>query len=135
MAAHGRKNARETAILALACGDTIAGAARKAQISQRTLRRWRAEDPAFQDQVEAARAQMLEDAVGRLAAGLVASAVTLHHLVLKGDSHAVRLAAAKALFEQYMKAREMHNFEQRLQALEAERKPKQGPSALKLKKP
>jgi hypothetical protein len=97
------------------------------------VRRWR-EDPDFQERLACAQAELLETAVGRLAEGLVASAITLHHLVLKGESHAVRLAAAKALFEQYMKAREVSSFEARLQVLEAEHKPHKAPRALKLKK-
>src|SRR5262249_55335360 len=116
-----RKTGREAAILALACGETIAEAARKAGVVERTLYRWRKEE-AFRQEIAAARAELFSRALGRMAEGAVGSVLTLRQLCLKGKSETVRLAAARTLLEQGAKLRESVEFEQRLEALEHGRK-------------
>jgi hypothetical protein len=56
---------REAAISALLCTGTIAAAAEKARVSERTLRLW-LKEPSFCASYRAARAQLLEHSLGVL---------------------------------------------------------------------
>jgi hypothetical protein len=117
MSGHVRKNGREAAVLAIACGETVAAAARKANVAERTLYRWRSDD-GFRRDVNQARAEMFSRALGCMAEGIVSGALTLRQLCLKGKSESVRLGAARALIELGSKLRENVELEQRLSALE-----------------
>src|SRR5262249_23295510 len=63
-------------LLALACGATVAQAASKANLSERTIYR-RLQDPAFQQSIEALRADMVRRAAARLIAAALHAAKTL----------------------------------------------------------
>jgi transposase-like protein len=117
MSENVRKMGREAAILALACGETVSDAARKAGVVERTIYRWLKEE-GFRQEIATARAEMFNRALGRLAEGAVASVLMLRQLCLKAKSEAVRLAAARTILEQGTKVRESVEFEHRLQALE-----------------
>jgi hypothetical protein len=117
MSENVRKTGREAAILALACGETIADAARKAGVVERTLYRW-LKGEGFRQEIATARAEMFNRALGRLAEGAVGSVLMLRQLCLKAKSETVRLAAARALLEQGTRLRESVEFEHRLRALE-----------------
>src|SRR5262245_57828804 len=117
MPATGRKNADDVLLLALACGATLENAARKADVSVRTVQR-RLADPDFRQRLRQTKA----DLVGRTAATLTARAVeavkTLLSLQTPAQPPAVRLGAARAILELGLKLREAVEFEERLAAVE-----------------
>jgi transposase-like protein len=117
MSENVRRNGRPIAILALAGGDTVAAAARKARVTDRTVYRWLQEE-GFREELAAARAEMFSRALGCMADGAVSGALVLRQLCLKATSENVRLGAARALLELGPKLRESVELEQRLQALE-----------------
>ena len=57
MSENVRKKGRDIAVLALASGESVAAAARKAGVNERTLLRWRTQED-FRAEVNAARAEM-----------------------------------------------------------------------------
>jgi transposase-like protein len=117
MSGNVRKKGREAAILALASGETVSGAAQKAGVNERTIHRWRSED-AFRREVNQARAEMFSRALGCAAEGVVSGALVLRQLCLKAKSETVKLGAARSLIELGTKLRESVELEERLQALE-----------------
>lgn len=117
MSANVSKTSRDAAMLALACGETVAEAARKAGVAERTVYRWQQEE-GFRQEIAAARAEMFNRALGRLAEGAVGSVLMLRQLCLKAKSEAIRLAAARTLLEQGTRLRESVEFAHRLQELE-----------------
>jgi hypothetical protein len=108
---------RQAAVLALACGETIADAARKAAVAVRTVHRWRREE-GFRQEVAVARAEMFHRALGRLAEGAVTSVLMLRQLCLKGKSETVRLAAARAILEQGAKFQQLMEIQDQIEELE-----------------
>ncbi|MGA5339026.1 hypothetical protein ACPCK3_07405 [Streptomyces griseoincarnatus] len=108
---------RPAAILALARGDTSEEAAREAGVSGRTVRRW-AEDPDFQAEVRAVRTEMLQHAVGQLAAGAI-EAVTALRDALKDADGRNRVQAARTLLDAVLALRESLDLEERIAAIEA----------------
>ena len=117
MAGNGRKNGRQAVILALAGGETVAAAARKTDVGERTIHRWR-QDAAFCREVEQARAEMFSRALGCIAEGCASGALVLRKLALKAKSESVQLAASRALLELGPRLRESVELEERLRALE-----------------
>jgi hypothetical protein len=116
MAASGRRNADDSLLVALAAGRTVEEAARQAGLSERTAFR-RLAVPGFRQRVAAARAEMVEKALGRMADSMSAAADTLRQLLTaNGDN--VKLGAARALLELTVKLRESVELEARLQSLE-----------------
>jgi hypothetical protein len=113
-----RKNGRPAAILALASGEGVAAAARKAGVTERTVRRWREED-GFRREVARAHAEMFARALGCLAEGAASGALVLRQLALKAKSESVKLGAARALLELGPKLRESVEREERIAALES----------------
>lgn len=108
----------EAALLAaLAAGQTIRDAAKAAGISERTASR-HMEDPAFRQQVQEARAEIIARAASQLADAATDAATTLRGL-LAAESDAIKLGAARAILELGTKLRESVELEQRLAALEA----------------
>lgn len=117
MADIGSTKGEAALIVALAGGATIRDAARRASIGERTVYR-RLDEPDFRQQVQAARADMVAQAVGKLADAATKAVDTLSAL-LDGDSESVRLGAARAILEIGTKLRDATEFEARLAALEA----------------
>ncbi len=117
MAHNGRRNADEALAMAVAAGQTLRDAAAAVGIGERTAtRRWA--DPVFRRQVAELRAEMVSQALGKMADGMTAAADTLRGL-LTADSEAVKLGAARTILELGNKLRESVELEQRLQAIEA----------------
>jgi hypothetical protein len=119
MAARGRKNADDALLLALACGATLEAAARKAEVSERTVRR-RLADPAFQKRLTQIRDDMVQRAMGMLTAAAMEAVKTLVALQDREQPAASRLGAARAILEYGAKLREEADLTKRVEALEAE---------------
>jgi hypothetical protein len=83
----GRKNADAALIAALAAGSTVRDAARGAGVGETTVYR-RLQDEAFRKRVDKVRAEMIAQAVGRLADAATDAANTLRTLL--GDDTPLR---------------------------------------------
>src|SRR5258707_15588427 len=86
----------ELLLISLACGSTIEAAAAKAGLSKRTVNR-RLEDPAFRQQLQEFRANMLERASAMLGAAAMEAVKTLLSLMERSIPHSTRLGAARAV--------------------------------------
>ena len=116
MKGRGRKSADQAIIVALAAGRTVERAAQTAGVGETTVYR-RLRNPEFCQQVNKARAAFTERATAQLSAASTAAVRTLRQL-LKSESDAVRLAAARSILELGTKMREANELEQRIIALE-----------------
>lgn len=116
MAANGRRAANATLISSLASGQTIASAARLAGVGETTVYR-RLRLASFKSAIATARTEMTERATALLTTLSTSAAVALGEL-LKADSEAVRLSAARAILELGARLRESGEIEARLSALE-----------------
>ena len=121
MAGGVRSNADFAIVAALAGGDTVAGAAKHAKVAERTVYR-RLEDPAFRQQVTAARSEMVARALGGLSAASVTAVRTLLLLMQPTEASSVRLGAAKAVLEIGTRLRESVDLEERIAELEAQQR-------------
>ena len=111
--------ARAIAIEALADGATLADAAAAADVSLRTLRRWRA-DPMFAVELRQATAARFADASRVLAGGAERAARCLLVLVDDDDAPAhVRVSAATAVLRFTRESIELDDLCDRLARLEA----------------
>jgi transposase-like protein len=107
---------QEAVALALASGRTVAEVVTTCGSSERTIRRWLAQDD-FRRQVAELRAEMLRRALGKLADAAVEAVDTLRGL-LSAEGESARLGAARVILEQGVKLRESTDLEARLAALE-----------------
>jgi hypothetical protein len=128
MGGHGSQITRkqETAIAALLTQSTAEGAAKKAKVAYRTLKRWLS-DATFTAAYRLERRRLVEHSVARMQQATV-YAVTELLVLLKDGSEATRLAAAKTLLEHSRDAVEVAEVMQRLEALEARLLSPQTPS-------
>jgi hypothetical protein len=110
-------NGRPAAITALAQGQTTAQAAEAAGVHIRTVQRW-VNDPDFAIEVRDARKDLLQHAVGRLAAGAAQAVDTLLAALTDKDTRN-RVQAARVLLDTLLPLRESLDLEERLAALEA----------------
>jgi hypothetical protein len=120
MARTARKATDRVLLQALACGATVENAARKAGVCERTVYR-RLADPAFCQQLNQLRADMVQRTAGMLTGAGMGSVKTL--VEIQNDvavSPAVRRRSARDLLELGLKFRENTDLEQRLAAIEAQ---------------
>ena len=98
---HGAKSAavRERAILALLSERTIGQAAAKAEVNERTLRRWASEDEAFKAEYAAARQTTFQAGINRAQVLTVKAIDTLDELLDEKKYPHVRLGAARTVAE------------------------------------
>lgn len=98
---HGTKPeaVRERAILALMSERSIAAAAERAGVNERTLRRWMAEDEAFQRELMDARRAVFDAGMARVQALTAEAVETLAVLMRENVSDNVRLGAARTVAE------------------------------------
>jgi hypothetical protein len=118
---HGRKSfaIREQAILALLTERSLERAAERCGVSERTLRRWQAEDTEFKAALESARTSMFRAGLNRVQT-LVGRAVdTLEDLLDAMETPAVRLGAARTVVELGIHQHEMDAILRRLGEIEA----------------
>ena len=128
MTGHGSKYSRkmDEAIAALISERTIDAAARKLEITSKTLRRWLA-IPEFQEQYREARRQYLSQVLAWIQHGVAAAGtVVLRFVADTSVPHSVRLAAAKCVIDCAQKGLDLAHIEARLSELEraAEKKKK-----------
>ncbi len=116
MAGGDRRQADTALVAALAAGQPVDAAARAARVSERTAYR-RLTDPAFKRAVQTARAELLAQAVGRLADAATAAVVTLRAL-LDAETDSVRLGAARVILDAGMKGAELVDLAERVATLE-----------------
>jgi hypothetical protein len=105
-------------ILALAAGATVAEAAERAGVGERTVYR-RLEDAEFRRAISETRGRAFDAAVGKLV-GLAAQAVSTLERVLQHGSRTEALRAAKIILELGPRLRTFTELEDRVAALEAE---------------
>jgi hypothetical protein len=128
MTGHGDKLSRkmEAAVAALLSEATLEGAAAKAEVGARTLRRW-LKLPAFQSAYAGARQELLARSVALLLAA-TGHAVDTLRAALDAGRTADQVRAAVAILTQAHRGVEVLDLEARLSALEQQhrlrRKPK-----------
>jgi hypothetical protein len=111
---------QQRAIVALLSTKNVAEAAQQANVGERTLFRWMAEDVLFKAALAVAEGEMINAATRRLLQHQdVALTVILSIMADKKLSAGVRLRAALAIVDTMLKLRELNNIEARLSALEA----------------
>jgi len=109
---------REQAILALLSEPTIARAAARCGLGEKTLRRWLAED-AFKAEYDAARRTIFQAAISRIPALTVRAVETLADLLGATNPPAVRLGAARTVAEIGMHQHDAETILKKLDDLEA----------------
>ena len=125
---HGAKSAavRERAIVALLSEKTIADAAKKAKVDEKTLRRWLSKDEAFQDEYAAARQAVFQSGINRVQA-LTAKAVdTLEDLLDEKINANVRLGAARTVAEIGIHQHDAETILRKLDEMELDQRRQQG---------
>ena len=125
-AGHGSKRSRheDAAIAALLACSTIDAAAEQAGIAGSTLRGWLG-DPEFKARYRAARRQVVEAAIGRLQT-VTTKAVDALDRNLSCGIPAVEVGAAKSILDQAIKAVELVDLAERVEALEQAAAAKKG---------
>jgi hypothetical protein len=117
MADNGRPKGESVLVAALAGGATVRDAAKTANVGERTVYR-RLEDPAFQQEVTDARAELIGRTVGALVEASTEAVQTLRTLLGIGYPPAVRLRAARSVLELGTQLRESEELGKRIAALE-----------------
>ena len=116
--AHGKLTRKqETAIAALLSESTIGGAARVAKVAESTLWRWLQHD-AFRSRYRAARAQVVESAIGTLQRAATKAVAALERNLECGHP-SVEVSAARTILDSAVRAFELLDVTERLEALEA----------------
>jgi len=106
------------AVEVLASGGTSTEAAKAAQVTVRTIRRWRNDEPRFTDSVDDARSLMLAEAAGLLASQTTAAARRLGEII-QSDEERHALPAARVVLDMAARYRSDRAIEDRIEALEA----------------
>jgi hypothetical protein len=115
VAGGSKRSADDALVVALAGGAGAAQAAAQAEVSARTVRR-RLQDPAFRARVDEARAELVRQAVGKLAEAGALAGETLAELV-KDAPPAVRLGAARGILEFMFRGHESETMARQLAEL------------------
>lgn len=125
MSGHGEKKSRksEQFIAALLSNPTIEAAAKSAGISDATAWRW-LKDPKFAEQYRDARREAMRQTTARLQEAAGESVECLREVQRDGESESARVSAARTILEQALKAVDLEDVQQRLDALEANLKTK-----------
>lgn len=108
---------QDAAIAALLVEPTIAGAASKAGVNERTLRRWLADCPEFISEYRAARRHAVEVAISQLQQATTEAVETLRRNLRCGSRHA-EIRAAVAILDYAVKGVEIIDLEERLEEVE-----------------
>jgi hypothetical protein len=108
-------NSRAQAVILLASGWSINGAAGKVGVNEKTVRLWLKSDD-FRRRVSELRKRMTDRCVGKLSAAMTRAAVELRRLLRANDGR-LRLAAAKCILEQ-SRLTELADLSERVEKLE-----------------
>ncbi|MBI4494165.1 MAG: hypothetical protein HY690_15360 [Chloroflexi bacterium] len=115
-----RLRREEQALLALLAEPTVEAAAKAAGVSPVTLWRW-LQHPDFQERYREARRRVLEHAIAVLQQVAGEAAATLRRNLVCGTP-SVEVRAALGILDQAVKGTELLDLEQRVLALETQRK-------------
>jgi len=117
---HGARSAamRERAILSLLSERTIAKAARKSGVNEKTLRRWMSEDDTFRVEYATARHITFQAGMSRVQALCARAVDTLEELLDEKKHPHVRLGAARILAELAMHQHDADTITERLDQIE-----------------
>jgi DNA-binding MurR/RpiR family transcriptional regulator len=109
---------RDAALSALLTTRSVRAAARKCKLSEATLFRF-LQEPTFKAQYRAARRELVETATAKLQAECTSSVTVLSQIARdKKAPPASRVAAARIIIEQSIKAVELMDLAERLERLE-----------------
>lgn len=124
---HGAKSeaVRERAILALLSEKTLGAAAEKAEVGERTLRRWLTEDAAFRVEFDNARHATFQAGMNRVQALTAKAVETLEDLLGAEKFPSVRLGAARTVVEIGMHQHDADTIIRRLDEIEAAQRRRQ----------
>ena len=125
---HGAKSeaVRERAIVALLSEKTVAEAAAKASVSEKTLRRWLSEDDMFQAEYAAARQTAFQAGIHR-AQALTGRAMDTLEQLLDDEKHPnVRLGAARTVAEIGIHQHDSETIMRKLDEIETQQRRHQG---------
>src|SRR4051812_14837596 len=100
-----RSKQTDQLVLALACGGTVAAAARQAGVSPRTVYR-RLADPEFQRAIAAHRGEMFQRSSAMLTAASLEAVRVLLHIAQSAKSESARVSAARAILWDGIRYRE-----------------------------
>ena len=113
---------QEAAIAALMMpGITQADAARRASVSERTLRNWLKRDD-FKKELRQARRELVESSIGHLQSHLPQAVIVLAHSCLRAKKDSDRIRAALAVVEKSLAGLDWADLIERIEALEAAQK-------------
>ena len=101
----------------LAMGGSASDAARAASVTSRTIRRWRADEVIFADAVDDARASMLTEAAGLLAAATTTAARRLAEIAEDPEPR-YALPASRSILDLASRYRTDSQLEERIKQLE-----------------
>jgi transposase-like protein len=120
-AGHGTKPeaVRETAILALLSEKTIAAAAKRCGVNERTLRCWMTDDEDFKRELADARRAMFQAGMHRVQALTAQAVETLEALMRPKMPPAVRLGAARTVAELGTHQHDAETILEKLEQIEA----------------
>ncbi len=111
-----RSSRQHQAIISLASGQTVAGAAKHTGVSPRTISRWLG-DPEFVQRVDDERRETVKKSVDMLGAASNQAVLTLIKL-MGNELPTVQLGAARAVLDSLLKLRNEFEIERRLSEIE-----------------
>jgi hypothetical protein len=123
---HGEKRSRkqEQFIAALLSYPTVEAAAKAVGIGKVTAWQWR-KDPVFTERYREATREAMRQAAARLQGAACESVDTLRAIQSKAESEAARVSAARTILDMAVKAADLDDVQQRLDALEQALKERQ----------
>jgi hypothetical protein len=119
MKGHGAKRSRKTEqfIAGLLTEPTVEGGEEGGNRADVTAWRWM-KDRAFGDQYREARREAMRHTTARLQGAALESVDALREIQRCGESESARVSAARTILEQALKAADLEDVQQRLDALE-----------------
>lgn len=119
MKGHGEKKTRkaEQFIAALLAHPSIEAAAKSVGIGSATAWRWM-QDPKFAAQYREARREAMRHTTARLQEAAREAVECLREVQRSGESESARVSAARTILEQALKAVDLEDVQERLDALE-----------------
>jgi hypothetical protein len=121
MAGGSKKRQREAAVEALLTEATLAAAAARAMVSERTLKRWLGEDPDFQAAYRRARMGLVDAVIAQAQKAAHGVMGELLRVAVAGGKEADRVRASLGVLDRIFRGVEVLDLEARLAALEGTR--------------